>query len=130
MPSDPSAEARSGKAEALAKQGKTPAKGWSAERRACQALLIRQSRPWTCSTGPKTAQGKALSAINARTHGMRSAASVAHFRRIRRYLRRCRERNDLVAAHLRGLISMAELKASLAASFTLEPEPPAVRRTG
>src|SRR6266850_6738790 len=98
---DPSAEARSAKAEALAKQGKKPAKGWPAERRARQALLIRQATPWTRSTGPKTAQGKALSAINARTHGMGSAASLAHFRRVRRYLRRCRERNDLVAAHLR-----------------------------
>jgi hypothetical protein len=57
---------------------------------------------------------------------MRSAASLAHFRRVRR----CRERTDLVAAHLRGLISMAELKASVAAPCMLEPEATAVRRTG
>jgi hypothetical protein len=39
--------------------------GWSPERRAKQALLIKTWRPWERSTGPRTADGKAVSARNA-----------------------------------------------------------------
>jgi len=99
---------------------KKPGKGWPAARRARQALRIRQSKPWVRSTGPKTAQGKAASAINARTHGMRSAASLAEFRRVRRYLRLCRERTDLVAAYLRGRVAIADVKSSFAVSYMRE----------
>ena len=35
------------------------ANGWTPERRARQAELIRQWRPWEKSTGPKTEAGKA-----------------------------------------------------------------------
>lgn len=38
---------------------------WTPERRARQAELIRQWRPWERSTGPRTAEGKARSARNA-----------------------------------------------------------------
>ena len=38
--------------------------GWSAERRARQAALIRTWRPWEQSTGPRTAEGKARTARN------------------------------------------------------------------
>ena len=40
------------------------ANGWTAERRARQAELIRSWRPWERSTGPKTAQGKDRSKMN------------------------------------------------------------------
>lgn len=39
--------------------------GWTDERRARQASLIRQWQPWRKSTGPRTAQGKAISSRNA-----------------------------------------------------------------
>jgi hypothetical protein len=41
------------------------ANGWTAERKARQAQLIRTWRPWERSTGPKTQQGKARSSRNA-----------------------------------------------------------------
>jgi hypothetical protein len=43
----------------------TRSSGWTAERRARQARLIHQWQPWRKSTGPKTAQGKAISSRNA-----------------------------------------------------------------
>ena len=45
--------------------------GWTAERKARQAALIRTWRPWEQSTGPRTAQGKAQAASNGReSHGL------------------------------------------------------------
>ncbi len=39
--------------------------GWTSERRARQAELIRQWRPWEKSTGPRTHEGKVTVARNA-----------------------------------------------------------------
>ena len=39
--------------------------GWTWERRAKQAELIRQWKPWKQSTGPKSTEGKARIATNA-----------------------------------------------------------------
>src|SRR5262245_17748823 len=39
--------------------------GWTAERRARQAQLIRSWRPWERSTGPRTAAGRARVSRNA-----------------------------------------------------------------
>ena len=39
--------------------------GWTPERRARQAELIRKWRPWKKSTGPKTEAGKAAVSQNA-----------------------------------------------------------------
>ena len=39
--------------------------GWTSERRARQAKLIRRWRPWEKSTGPKTPEGKAIASRNA-----------------------------------------------------------------
>lgn len=47
------------------------ANGWTPERRARQAELIRQWRPWEQSTGPRSAEGKAAASRNAWTGGMR-----------------------------------------------------------
>jgi hypothetical protein len=75
------------------KPGRGPAKrspkksGWSPERRAKQAELIRASRPWLKSTGPRTDAGKARSAANATKHGFRSSAFVQRVRDERRLIR-------------------------------------------
>ena len=39
--------------------------GWTLERRARQAKLIRAWRPWERSTGPRTSEGKARTSLNA-----------------------------------------------------------------
>jgi hypothetical protein len=41
------------------------ATGWKPERRAAQAVAIRNWKPWEHSTGPRTADGKQRSARNA-----------------------------------------------------------------
>src|SRR5688572_23948501 len=48
-------------------------KGWTPERRRAQAAAIRRWCPWTRSTGPRTALGKAVVAQNAYKHGGRCA---------------------------------------------------------
>ncbi len=40
------------------------ANGWTPERRARQAEQIRTWRPWEKSTGPRTAEGKAVASRN------------------------------------------------------------------
>lgn len=45
------------------------ANGWTPERRARQAELIRRWRPWEKSTGPRTTKGKQAIARNAFTGG-------------------------------------------------------------
>ena len=45
------------------------ANGWTPERRALQAALIRTWRPWERSTGPRTQSGKAAASRNAETVG-------------------------------------------------------------
>lgn len=47
------------------------ANGWTPERRARQAELIRQWRPWEKSTGPKSLEGKATVSCNAFKGGER-----------------------------------------------------------
>ena len=47
------------------------AHGWTSERRARQAALIRNWRPWERSTGPRTTEGKAKAANNAYKGGER-----------------------------------------------------------
>ncbi len=39
--------------------------GWTPERRAKQAEAIRRNKPWLRSTGPRTAEGKAIASRNA-----------------------------------------------------------------
>jgi hypothetical protein len=62
-------------------------KTWSPERRAKQAELIRSSKPWLKSTGPRTEKGKARSASNALKHGFRSRAFIERVREERRLIR-------------------------------------------
>ncbi len=44
----------------------TKTNGWTPERRARQAALIRAWKPWERSTGPRTTDGKARSSANRR----------------------------------------------------------------
>lgn len=48
------------------------ANGWTPERRARQAELIRTWRPWEQSTGPRTAEGKAQAAARGFKGGHRA----------------------------------------------------------
>jgi len=55
------------------------ANGWTPERRACQAELIRQWKPWEKSTGPKTQAGKDVVSRNAYKGGTwRLLRDLAH----------------------------------------------------
>jgi len=47
------------------------ANGWTPERRARQAELIQQWRPWEQSTGPKSAEGKVTVSRNVWKGGVR-----------------------------------------------------------
>jgi hypothetical protein len=49
-------------------------RGWPEARRKQQAERIRQTRPWTHSTGPRSADGKARASQNGTTHGMNTPA--------------------------------------------------------
>jgi len=59
------------------------ANGWTPERRARQAELIRRWRPWEQATGPKTVAGKARVSRNADKGG--------EWRRLRELSRALRE---------------------------------------
>lgn len=48
-----------------------PARKWTSEQKARQALLIRKWEPWKQATGPRTAQGKAVSSKNAINYSIR-----------------------------------------------------------
>ena len=47
------------------------ANGWTPERRARQALLIQNWKPWTKATGPRSTEGKARVSRNAYAGGHR-----------------------------------------------------------
>lgn len=65
------------------------ANGWTSERRARQAALIRQWAPWKRSTGPRTTTGKAKIAGNAWAGGERQLV-----RKLAKALRK--QRKDLL----------------------------------
>ena len=76
-------------------------KGWTPERRARQAALIRRWQPWLRSTGPKTAAGKARVARNPLRHGQRSRAWILRAKRIRQAIRLCAQTVLLARAYAR-----------------------------
>ena len=71
-------------------------KGWTHERRAHQAIIIHNWKPWRHATGPKTARGKTASSMNALVHGARSRSGQEEARRVRLALRGARHFNALV----------------------------------
>lgn len=52
------------------------ANGWTLERRSRQAEMIRNWKPWERSTGPRTAEGKAVVARNGYKGGTRPAMQI------------------------------------------------------
>jgi len=68
--------------------------GWTPERRARQAELIRQWRPWEKATGPKTAAGKATVSRNADKGG-----AWRLLRELSRVLREQRRKLDELAEY-------------------------------
>ena len=60
---------------------------WTPERRAKQAELIRSTKPWLKSTGPRTEEGKARSASNGLKHGFRSRPFIEQVRNERQLVR-------------------------------------------
>ena len=89
------------RAKGLPRRRRTAKAGWSPERRARQAALIRNWAPWRRSTGPRTDEGKAVSSLNATRHGRGSRAFIARLRRIRHALRLAAQTLAVVRAHLR-----------------------------
>ena len=59
--------------------------GWTKERRARQAAIIRRVKPWKSGTGPKSAAGKAKSKMNAFKHGG-DMTSVKRLKRVMRVI--------------------------------------------
>ena len=55
----------------MSDKGSKMASGWTPERRARQAALIRTWKPWEQSTGPRTPDGQARVARNAWKGGHR-----------------------------------------------------------
>jgi len=70
------------------------ANGWTPERRARQAALIQIWKPWKQSTGPRSDNGKSISSMNARTHGLRSKEWRIAESEFREYFLQCRELSD------------------------------------
>src|SRR5258705_1529797 len=68
----------------------TMSNGWTPERRARQAELIKSWKPWTRSTGPQTANGKTRVSRNAYKGGERTA-----LRKLARVLRECKGVREL-----------------------------------
>ena len=67
------------------------ARKWTTEQRARQAELIRISKPWTTSTGPRTPAGKAVSSKNAVNYSCREL------------LREMTRTNRALLAHINGM---------------------------
>ena len=67
------------------------ANGWTEERRARQAELIRTWKPWKQSTGPRSEAGKMRSSQNAYVHGGCSTEVRQEAKRVNDFLRQCRE---------------------------------------
>jgi len=49
---------------------------WTEEARQRQSEAIKRWRPWESSTGPRSAEGKAVASQNAFKHGMRSKDAI------------------------------------------------------
>ncbi len=64
------------------------ANGWTPQRRSKEAKAIKGWQPWTRSTGPRTAQAKAISSTNAFRGGARPL--------LRRFARELRELDDVL----------------------------------
>lgn len=71
--------------------------GWTDERRARQAEMIRSWRPWERSTGPRTAKGKATAARNGDKGGTWKAESNNLRALKREFSELMRQQRDMLA---------------------------------
>ena len=85
------------------------ANGWTPERKARQAELIKTWQPWKKSTGARTEQGKSASSHNALKHGLRSAGEIAERQQFTQAMRDSRAFSNQIKELGREL---AELKRS------------------
>ena len=92
-------------------------KGWTPERRARQAALIRSWAPWRRSTGPKTEAGKARCSKNALKHGHRSRATIREYQRIRYVLRLAARNIAMLRVHIRARDQAARPKIKFKAWY-------------
>jgi hypothetical protein len=104
----------------ISARSKRSHQGWSPERRARQAALIRRWAPWRRSTGPKTEAGKTRCSMNALKHGYRSQARIRELRRVRYILRLAARNIEMVRLHIR----MRDARPQIKYKF---PPPHAVR---
>src|SRR5262245_28235653 len=95
-------------------------KGWSPERRARQAALIRTWQPWRHSTGPITELGKARCAMNPDQHAAPDDTYALAIHRARKVLR-------LAARYLAILRALKHAAALRAAAPLTSQESAAIR---
>ena len=96
--------------EAVRGDGKHRPKGWTPERRARQAALIRRWQPWQRSTGPKTEAGKARCSMNALKHGCRGRAYLQTASRVRYAIRLSACTNEIARLLIRMRGAHPDLK--------------------
>ena len=84
------------------------ANGWTKERRQRQSELIQTWQPWTNSTGPRSAEGKAKSSQNAFKGGIRPL-----FRLLDGLLRKQQQSLDDVLADFYGSAADSLVDAAL-----------------
>ena len=100
---------RTGRADVSGGAKRRP-KGWTQERRARQAALIRRWQPWQRSTGPKTEAGKARCSMNALKHGCRGRAYLQTASRVRYAIRLSACTNEIARLLIRMRGAHPDLK--------------------
>ena len=64
--------------------------GWNSERRARQAELIRNWKPWNRATGPKSLEGKAKSSKNSYKNGEYTKEALNQMRELKELINFCK----------------------------------------
>jgi hypothetical protein len=120
--------------QGLPRRSRAAKAGWSPERRARQAALIRRWAPWRRATGPKTDAGKARCATNALKHGYRSQARIRQLQRVRYVLRLAARNIEMLRLHIRIRDTRPRIKYKFprdgSASASLKPTSPNADRVG